>query len=160
MEELAAAAEGLPLVVAGDGPLRHLLPQTRGFVPRAELERLYEEAAVVVCPSRREGFGVVCAEAMARGRPVVASRVGGLLDLVEHERDRPPRSAARSGRRCARRSTRLLEDAELRARLGSAARRARAGALLLGAGHGGDARRSTAGRSRLSPAPAHAGLAR
>ena len=35
------------------------------------------------CPSHREGFGVVCAEAMAYGRPVVvASAVGGLLDLV------------------------------------------------------------------------------
>ena len=121
VEELAAAAQDLPLVVAGDGPLRHLLPQTRGFVPRAELERLYEEAAVVACPSRREGFGVVCAEAMARGRPVVASRVGGLLDLVEHEQTGllvPPRDTA--ALRAA--LTRLLEDAELRERLGSAAR--------------------------------------
>ena len=43
---------------------------------------LYERASVVVCPSQREGFGVVCAEAMAHGRPVVASAVGGLRDLV------------------------------------------------------------------------------
>ena len=33
-------------------------------------------------PSHREGFGVVCLEAMAHGRPVVASAVGGLRDLV------------------------------------------------------------------------------
>ncbi|MFL5918618.1 MAG: glycosyltransferase, partial [Gaiellaceae bacterium] len=48
----------------------------------AELLRLYERAAVVACPSHREGYGLACAEAMAHGRPVVASAVGGLRDLV------------------------------------------------------------------------------
>lgn len=121
VEELAAVADGLPLVVAGDGPLRHLVPQTRGFVPRAELDRLYDEAAVVVCPSRREGFGVVCAEAMAHGRPVVGTAVGGLRDLVRHEQTGllvPPREpgALRAA------LDRLLADRELRTRLGGAAR--------------------------------------
>ena len=46
------------------------------------MERLYARAALVACPSRREGFGVACLEAMAHGRPVVATAVGGLLDLV------------------------------------------------------------------------------
>jgi glycosyltransferase involved in cell wall biosynthesis len=69
-------------VVCGDGPLRSLFPDALGFLPHPELERRYAAAAVVVCPSRREGFGVACAEAMAHGKPVVASRVGGLLDLV------------------------------------------------------------------------------
>jgi glycosyltransferase involved in cell wall biosynthesis len=82
VEELAEAARGLPLVVCGDGPLRSLFPDALGFLPHPELERRYAAAAVVVCPSRREGFGVACAEAMAHGKPVVASRVGGLLDLV------------------------------------------------------------------------------
>ena len=85
MRELVAAADGLPLVVAGDGPLRSEVPGAMGFVPHEELERLYERAAVVACPSHREGFGVVCAEAMAYGRPVVAGDVGGLRDLVVHE---------------------------------------------------------------------------
>ena len=35
------------------------------------------------CPSRREGYGVVAREAMAYGRPVVATRVGGLADAIE-----------------------------------------------------------------------------
>jgi glycosyltransferase involved in cell wall biosynthesis len=82
--DLLAASNGLPLVIAGNGPLRRRMPQALGFVPRSELERLFARAAVVVCPSRREGFGVVCAEAMAYGKPVVASRVGGLRDLVVH----------------------------------------------------------------------------
>ena len=80
--ELVEAAAGLNLVVAGDGPLRARVPQARGFVPPHELQRLYARAAVVACPSRREGFGVACLEAMAHGRPVVASAVGGLKDLV------------------------------------------------------------------------------
>ncbi len=121
VEELAAARDGLPLVVAGDGPLRHVLPDTRGFVSREELHRLYDEAAVVVCPSRREGFGVVCAEAMAHGRPVVASAVGGLLELVVDGETGllvPPRDpqALRAA------LERLLPDDDLRAKLGAAAR--------------------------------------
>jgi glycosyltransferase involved in cell wall biosynthesis len=120
--ELAEAADGLNLVVAGDGPLREQLPGALGFVPPAELARLYDRAALVVCPSRRDGFNVVCAEAMAHGRPVVASAVGGLLDLVRDEETGllvPPRDPA------ALRSAmeRLLADPELRRRLGTAARR-------------------------------------
>jgi glycosyltransferase involved in cell wall biosynthesis len=83
--DLVAAANGLPLVVVGDGPLRRHVPGALGFLPHDELERRYDRAAVVACPSHREGFGVVAAEAMAHGRPVVAAEVGGLLDLVLHE---------------------------------------------------------------------------
>ena len=80
--ELVEAARGMRLTVAGDGPLRDQVPGALGFVPHGELARLYDRAAVVACPSHREGFGVVCAEAMAHGRPVVAGAVGGLRDLV------------------------------------------------------------------------------
>ena len=59
------------------------VPDAVGFVPPGELGPYYERAAVVACPSRREGYGVVAREAMAYGRPVVASAVGGLLDAVE-----------------------------------------------------------------------------
>jgi glycosyltransferase involved in cell wall biosynthesis len=83
VRELAEAAAGLPLVVVGDGPLRTLFPQAIGFVPPGELGPYYERAALVVVPSRREGYGMVAREAMAHGRPVVASAVGGLLDAVE-----------------------------------------------------------------------------
>jgi glycosyltransferase involved in cell wall biosynthesis len=126
--ELVEAAEGMSLVVAGDGPLRNRVPGARGFVPHDELLGLYERAAIVACPSRREGFGVSCAEAMAYGRPVVASAVGGLLDLVvdgETGLHVPPRDPA--ALRAA--LERLLGDAELRARLGAAARE-RAARLL------------------------------
>jgi len=119
--ELAEAAEGLPLVVVGDGLLRERLPQAVGFVPPAELGAWYERAAVVVVPSRREGYGVVAREAMAYGRPVVATCVGGLPEAVEDGVSGllvPPNDAgALRGA-----LTRLLDDRELRERLGAAAR--------------------------------------
>lgn len=86
IEELAEACAGLNLVVAGDGPLRPLVPAALGFLGHDELAQRYRRAALVVCPSRSEGFGVVCAEAMAHGKPVVATAVGGLTELVRHGR--------------------------------------------------------------------------
>jgi glycosyltransferase involved in cell wall biosynthesis len=112
IEELAAATHGLNLVVCGDGPLRDRLPGALGFVEDAERDRRYARAAVVVCPSRREGFGLACAEAMAHGKPVVASAVGGLLDLVVDGETGLLRAALE----------RLLADAPLRRRLGAAGR--------------------------------------
>lgn len=79
--EFLAATDGLPRVIVGDGPLRDRVPEALGFVPPAEMSRYYERAAVVCTPSRREGYGMVAREAMAHGRPVVATRVGGLADL-------------------------------------------------------------------------------
>ena len=119
--DLVEAANGLPLLVAGDGPLRDRVTNALGFVPHDELQRLYERAAIVACPSRREGFGVVCAEAMAHGRPVVASAVGGLLDLVVDGETGllvPPSDPGALRRALER----LLGDPELCARLGEAAR--------------------------------------
>jgi glycosyltransferase involved in cell wall biosynthesis len=121
VRELAEAAEGLPLVVVGDGPLRGLFPQAVGFVPPRELGPWYERAALVVVPSRREGYGMTAREAMAHGRPVVATAVGGLVDAVEDgvtgllvppRRPRELRAALE----------RLLEDRSFRRAAGEAAR--------------------------------------
>jgi glycosyltransferase involved in cell wall biosynthesis len=121
VEELQAATDGMPRVVVGDGPLRDRVPDAVGFVAPSRLGAYYARAAVVACPSRREGYGVVAREAMAHGRPVVASAVGGLLDAVEDGVTGvlvPPRDPA--ALRAA--LERLLADRELRERIGTAAR--------------------------------------
>jgi glycosyltransferase involved in cell wall biosynthesis len=121
--ELLAATAGIPRVVVGDGPLRERVPDAVGFVAPAALGAYYERAAVVVCPSRREGYGVVAREAMAYGRPVVATAVGGLLDAVE-DGVTGLRVPARDPAALRVAIETLLVDAELRRRLGDAARRA------------------------------------
>lgn len=121
VDTLVEALGDLNLVVAGDGPLRELVPGALGAVPHAEVERLLERACVVVAPCEREGFGLAAAEAMAFGRPVVAAAGGALLELVADGETGllvPPRDAP--ALRAA--VERLLADPELRERLGAAAR--------------------------------------
>jgi len=121
IDTLVEAVGDLNLVVAGDGPLRDLVPQALGAVAHDEVERLLERASVVVAPSDREGFGVAAAEAMAFGRPVVAAAGGALLELVADEETGllvPPRDAPALREAVLR----LLGDPELRERLGRAAR--------------------------------------
>ena len=119
--ELAEAARGLPLVVVGDGPLRDRVPGAVGFVPPSELPGFFDRAAVVVCPSRREGYGVVARQAMAHARPVVASAVGGLAEaIVDGENGLLVRPGDVAALRAA--LERLLADRGLRSQLGAAAR--------------------------------------
>src|SRR3954470_6545008 len=91
---VACRAAGLPLAVAGDGPaeaeLRELAAGTDvrflGRVGADELAALRRDAAVAVVPSRyAEILPLAALEAMAAGVPVVASRSGGLAELVPEE---------------------------------------------------------------------------
>src|SRR5262249_20042620 len=87
---LAAAREnGLPLVVAGPEKEPRLAEQLRGggadlrgWVPQDELAELYRGAAVLVLPSRHEGFGIPVIEAMASGTPVVLSDDPALREVA------------------------------------------------------------------------------
>jgi glycosyltransferase involved in cell wall biosynthesis len=116
IEDFLRATDGMPRVIVGAGPVA--VPESVGAVAPAELGRHYERAAVVCVPSRREGYGMVAREAMAYGRPVVATRVGGLADAIDDELN--GLLVDREGLREA--VERLLADRALRARLGAAAR--------------------------------------
>jgi glycosyltransferase involved in cell wall biosynthesis len=54
-----------------------------GWQARENTEAYYQTADALIMPSRWEGFGLTAAEAMRSGRTVIASRVGGITDLVE-----------------------------------------------------------------------------
>ena len=92
-----------------------------GRVEHARLPALLRSADVVVATPWYEPFGIVPLEAMACGRPLVGSAVGGLLDTVDDGVTGslvPPHDPAA----LAAAVQPLLEDAELRERWGAAAR--------------------------------------
>lgn len=94
LADLLPRHPGLTLCVVGDGPLRGALEAQaealgvapavtfRGALPPAALPALYGAAAVLVMPSEQEGFGLVAAEALGCGCPVVAHDLPGIRDLV------------------------------------------------------------------------------
>ena len=93
---LQAAHPGVRFQVVGDGSRRcelEALTRARGVERiveflghRDDVPELLAAADLFVLPSRSEAFPNGAIEAMAAGLPVVASDVGGLHDLIEHDR--------------------------------------------------------------------------
>jgi len=85
---------GCKLFLAGGGPLRAELELSArvlgvddrvtflGEIPRAEAHTFFQDIDAFVHPSRYETFGIVLVEALATGRPVVATRCGGPNEIV------------------------------------------------------------------------------
>jgi starch synthase len=97
------------------------------FISREDLIHLHSHATVFVCPSIYEPFGLVILEAMACETPVVASRVGGIPEIVvEGETgylvDLDPADVDGFTTALAGRLLELLADPTLAAKMGQAGR--------------------------------------
>ena len=135
-QDLILAAAHLPadvhVVIAGSGAARPrlaALARSLGVASRlrligyvADILPVLDAADLVAVPSRREALSLAALEAMARGRPVVASRTGGLPEVIRDGETGllvPPADPVALAGAIAR----LLADPPLRAALGRAGRR-------------------------------------
>jgi len=130
---IAAQQDGLRLAIVGDGPERPALEAQVaqaglrgrvdfvGIVERPDALALIASSRVFCLASRREPFGLVLAEAMALGTPIVATRTGGIPEVVREGIDAllvdADDSPALAGA-----LTQVLENRDLAGRLAASAR--------------------------------------
>lgn len=98
-EQLKPLYPNLRLIIAGDGPLRRWygnflarkqLPDVvmAGYVPADQLPDYYASCDIFCSPATGdESFGIVLLEAMAAGRPIVATNIDGFRGVVSHGRE-------------------------------------------------------------------------
>ena len=130
LRAFAAARSEVPeltLELAGAGPLdaelRAAAPEGVTFLGRVDpVGEVYERNAIVVVPSRGEGFGMVALEAAERGRAAIVSDVGGLPEIVA-DGETGIVVPAEDVDALARALVVLAEDGELVRQYGQAARR-------------------------------------
>jgi glycogen synthase len=124
---------GVHMTIAGDGPARASLEELAdelgldgrvsfaGMVAPEQVPELLDRANIVLLPSRREGLPVVALEAACAARPVVAARTGGLAEFVA-DRETGMLIDIDASDQLAENTVELLEQPELAARMGFAAR--------------------------------------
>jgi N-acetyl-alpha-D-glucosaminyl L-malate synthase BshA len=118
------------LVIVGGGPL---LQELKGMAeyeslksiiftgPRSDVEQLIPDADIMVMPSMSESFGIALLEGMVMGKPVVATNVGGIPELVNEDvgilvEPKDPVALAEA-------LDKLLKDPEMREEMGKMAQK-------------------------------------
>ena len=138
-DRLIKAGYDIECRIVGEGRLRRVTEQwiarhrlsdrvrLLGALPQHEVARLMGEADIFVFPSiiavdgQMDGIPLSLMEAMAAGKPVIASAISGIPELVKHETNGLLVDAAYP-QRIEAAIRRLIEDAGLRERLGAAGR--------------------------------------
>jgi glycosyltransferase involved in cell wall biosynthesis len=128
---IAASLPDARAVVAGDGPLRPAMErhaQKLGIHSKLvftgwldDVREIFPDIDLLLLTSSYEGFAFAAFEAMAAGRAVVATKVTGIVDLIDHGRSGLLAPAGDAGS-LAGAAILLLGDAAYRARLGATAR--------------------------------------
>lgn len=89
----------LKLLYVGDGPMKPMLAEKvkernfdghvnfLGNIPHEEVPHICRLADICICPSRHEAFGITILEAMASGKPIIASNVGGIPESIIDEKN-------------------------------------------------------------------------
>jgi glycosyltransferase involved in cell wall biosynthesis len=120
--ELPAGSVELILVTKSDVPQESWIHTHRDLVPNsAELVRLYQSCDIFVLPSNGEAFGIAAVEASSVGLPVIATRIGGLVDIVTDQETGfliPPGDK----KALVQHLFQLLDDCQLRREMGQAGR--------------------------------------
>ncbi len=136
LEAMPAVLDAFPetvLLVAGAGALREELESqaralglaggaVRFLGHRSDIPRLLGALDLFVMPSKLEGLGTAIVDAVLAGVPVVATRAGGIPELIE-DGETGLLADVRSPESLARRIVQALADPDLRARLADRARR-------------------------------------
>lgn len=130
MPRLREQVPGARLAMVGSGPhrddLRRILDPAwttfTGYLSGAKLAEAFASGDAFVFPSLTETLGLVALESMAAGVPVVGARAGGIPFVIEDGETGFLIDAADPARSWAARLAQLLQDPELRERMGTAAR--------------------------------------
>jgi glycosyltransferase involved in cell wall biosynthesis len=91
---LARKDSSVKILLAGDGPLKDILQKQTASLDleknvqflglRTDISQLLNIADIIVLPSRWEGLPMILLEAMAARKPILATRVGGIPEIIEH----------------------------------------------------------------------------
>ena len=93
---LIEKSNNFKFLIIGDGPLKDgIKKETKKIsninildaLPHSELMQLYRNVDLIVIPSIYEAFGLVVGEAMIMGTPIIATKVDGIVEMIENRKE-------------------------------------------------------------------------